>query len=96
LGTAPRAHYSGPCSYISMCTLNGTVKKTGGRCVTIGWAARGFLFRASQADPIAGSSVPIPHSNGPRPSHSLQRLFPWPSVRPLESGYPSTPRSAPF
>src|SRR5687767_4061975 len=33
LGTAPRAHYSGPCSYISMCTLNGTVKKTGGRCV---------------------------------------------------------------
>jgi len=64
--------------------------------VIIDWAAREYLFQESQADPTAASSVPIPHSNGPRLSRFLQRLFPWPSTRPRKSACPSTLRSAPF
>src|SRR6267378_6901869 len=59
------------------------------------WKGPELLFRGSQADPTAGSSIPSPRSNGPRPPHSLRLLFPWPSARPLESAYPSTLRSAP-
>ena len=32
LGTAPRAHYSGPCSYISMYTLAEMIKRRGRLC----------------------------------------------------------------
>src|SRR5437016_13168911 len=95
LGTAPRAHYSGPCSDISTYTLEGIMNGRG-RCLIIGWVTQEFLFRGSRADPTADRSVSIPRSNGPRPPHSPRHLFPWPSARLLESAYPSTLLSAPF
>src|ERR1700675_2655217 len=62
LGTAPRAHYSGPCSDISTYTSEGITNGLR-RCVIIGWVARESLFRGSRADPTAERSVPIPRSN---------------------------------